>query len=133
MMKRFLVLAGASFFAGSFFGCANELPDVEATFGTGGPPSGTGGETAGSADNTGNSDQPEDFCVQAGGELGPEVANPVLYQCQGQGGGQLTWLQCGALLGCGEEPGITEVEIVFPPEEDDEDDEGDEDLSLIHI
>ncbi len=114
MMKRFLMTVGSCLFVGSFAGCANEVPDVEATFGTDGlPPVGTEGDSSGGG-------SPVEFCVQGDGSISPEVENPVRYQCNGQGGGELTWLQCGGLIDCGEEAGNEEVVAVFPPVEGDD-------------
>lgn len=90
--------------------CANEAPDVEATFGdTEGPPP---------DDTAGDTDSPEDYCVQGDGSLDPAVSNPVRYQCNGNGGGVLRWEQCGSSdpisLSCGIND-QSNVNVVFPP------------------
>lgn len=90
--------------------CANEAPDVEATFGdTEGPPP---------DDTDSDTDAPEDYCVQGDGSLDPAVSSPVRYQCNGNGGGVLRWEQCGQAdppsLDCGIE-GDNDVDVVFPP------------------
>ena len=97
--------------------CANEAPEVEATFGeTEGVP---GGDTDGGTE--GDTDSPEDYCVQGDGSLDPAISNPVRYQCNGNGGGVLRWEQCGSSdpisLSCGIND-QSNVNVVFPPGQD---------------
>jgi len=90
--------------------CSNEVPEVEATFGgTEGPPVG---------ETEGDTDAPEDYCVQGDGSLDPSISNPVRYECNGNGGGVLRWTQCGSSdpisLSCGIND-ESNVNVVFPP------------------
>jgi hypothetical protein len=69
MLKRLMnTLAACATLCMTAVACANEAPDVEATFGdTEGPPP---------DDTAGDTDSPEDYCVQGDGSLDPAVSNP---------------------------------------------------------
>lgn len=126
-MNRNIFKVSVCLLFGGLLGCSNEIPQVEATFGTAGPPG--PGDTDTDADTgadtgTGGGGGFEDYCLPGDGLENPDVENPVRYQCQGQGGGVLAWQQCGSAdpvsLAC-DINDDSEVEVEFPPDPNDPD------------
>jgi len=95
--------------------CNNsQVPDTQATFGTGGSSS-DGSSPDESGAGTESDTMPDPQCWPE-----EELINPVLWQCEGVGEGVFTFLACDSLQGCSSPSEETvELSIDFPTEDPD--------------
>ena len=111
----------------------NETDEVEGSFGeTEAPPPGPGDtESSGGSDTDGS--EFNEVCLFGDAADQPEVDNPVRYLCNGNGGGELRWLQCGQAdplnLGC-DIDNQSDVDVEFPPDPNDPDADPDLDAQV---